>query len=287
MLETVLPVLGTIAGDVLSNIGAAGRERDARSWNKQMWDLQNAYNHPTQQMARLQEAGLNPRLVYGQSSGGATGSAGSVAPGKAPDYKISGANAIQAYNNTRMITAQTQNLEQQKKLNQARTIQAIADSDIKKYNLQYKQKAEENLLKALAADVDLKRTNVDKALKDLDILNQTEKDIVSEAAVRVENLRKEGAIKDQDLLFATWKAEMASKGINVNDPVLLRTLVTLLNSTGALDWLQEGIKDYIEKARKANQQPTKIGRPSSSASEYFNADPRAKFGGFRPIYRKW
>lgn len=281
MLETVIPVLGSIAGDVISNIGAAGREREARDWNKQMWDLQNAYNHPTQQMARLQEAGLNPRLIYGQSSGGATGSAGSVAPGKAPDYKISGANAIQAFNNTRMITAQTQNLEQQKKLNQARTIQAIADSDIKKYNLEYKRKAEENLLKALAADTDSKRTAADRALVELGILTQQEKDLVSEAAVRVENLYKEGQIKDQDLLFATWRAEMAGKGINVNDPVLLRTLVTLLNKTGVLEWLEDGIKNYIEKAKKVKTEP--IGKPSQNASQYFNPDPRAKFGGFRPI----
>lgn len=38
--------------------------------NKDMWNQQNLYNDPSNQMARLKKAGLNPNLVYG--SGGAT-----------------------------------------------------------------------------------------------------------------------------------------------------------------------------------------------------------------------
>ena len=32
--------------------------------NIENWNMQNAYNHPSQQMKRLEEAGLNPNLVY-------------------------------------------------------------------------------------------------------------------------------------------------------------------------------------------------------------------------------
>jgi hypothetical protein len=38
--------------------------------DKQMWDYQNAYNTPAQQMARLKSAGLNPALMYGQGNTG-------------------------------------------------------------------------------------------------------------------------------------------------------------------------------------------------------------------------
>jgi len=44
--------------------------------NRKNWDLQNAYNHPAEQMKRLTEAGLNPALIYGGGSG--SFSAGSV-----------------------------------------------------------------------------------------------------------------------------------------------------------------------------------------------------------------
>ena len=40
--------------------------------NLQMWNLQNEYNSPTQQMARLRTAGLNPNLVYGSGAVGNT-----------------------------------------------------------------------------------------------------------------------------------------------------------------------------------------------------------------------
>lgn len=33
-------------------------------YNRDLWDYQNAYNTPQKQMERLQEAGLNPRLIY-------------------------------------------------------------------------------------------------------------------------------------------------------------------------------------------------------------------------------
>lgn len=38
--------------------------------DKQMWDYQNAYNTPSQQMARMKKAGLNPALMYGQGNTG-------------------------------------------------------------------------------------------------------------------------------------------------------------------------------------------------------------------------
>ena len=53
--------------------------------NLQMWNLQNEYNSPTQQMARLRTAGLNPNLVYGN---GVTGnSSGSVPQYQPADIK--------------------------------------------------------------------------------------------------------------------------------------------------------------------------------------------------------
>ena len=46
--------------------------------NKRMWQLNNEYNLPTNQMKRLQDAGLNPHLVYGNGGASATASLGSA-----------------------------------------------------------------------------------------------------------------------------------------------------------------------------------------------------------------
>lgn len=50
-----------IGGNIISSLMANRRDR-------KMWDLQNQYNDPKAQMARLKKAGLNPALVYGSSS---------------------------------------------------------------------------------------------------------------------------------------------------------------------------------------------------------------------------
>ncbi len=66
---------------------------------KKAWDRQNAYNDPRQQMQRLKEAGLNPALVYGSSSGGVAGQASSYNPGSAPNTS--------RYQDSKMKSAQT------------------------------------------------------------------------------------------------------------------------------------------------------------------------------------
>lgn len=57
---------------------AANMEMAKYSYSKDLeqWNRTNAYNDPSQQMARLKAAGINPNSIYGTSS--ATGNAGST-----------------------------------------------------------------------------------------------------------------------------------------------------------------------------------------------------------------
>lgn len=56
----------------------ANRELAEYTYSKdlEMWNRTNQYNDPSQQMARLKKAGINPNSIYGTSS--ATGNAGST-----------------------------------------------------------------------------------------------------------------------------------------------------------------------------------------------------------------
>ena len=56
------------AGGVLDNLFNMGQGRKNRKFAEKMWNLQNEYNSPTQQMQRLKAAGLNPHLVYGNGA---------------------------------------------------------------------------------------------------------------------------------------------------------------------------------------------------------------------------
>ena len=67
-------VLGTVGGALLGNRLAhnSNKKLAQHSFNKnvEMWKMQNAYNAPKAQMKRLQEAGLNPNLMYGKGTVG-------------------------------------------------------------------------------------------------------------------------------------------------------------------------------------------------------------------------
>lgn len=56
-------------GDAINMVVQEAENQKAREWSEKMWNKQNEYNSPTQQIKRLKQAGLNPALMYGQGVG--------------------------------------------------------------------------------------------------------------------------------------------------------------------------------------------------------------------------
>lgn len=88
-----------LIGGAISGIGQIfgnrSRKREAqrqRQFNIDMWNRQNAYNTPKNQMERLRKAGLNPALMYGQ---GNVGNADKVQGYQQPQITDVGANMAQ------------------------------------------------------------------------------------------------------------------------------------------------------------------------------------------------
>lgn len=90
-----------------------------------MWNLQNEYNSPTQQMARIRAAGLNPNLVYGNGvTGNSSGSTPQYEPAKfnAPTmqayrgWNLGISDAISQFLSYRTAKAQVDNMEAQNSL---------------------------------------------------------------------------------------------------------------------------------------------------------------------------
>nr|QJB21200.1 MAG: DNA pilot protein [Microvirus sp.] len=89
----------------------AKENQKARDYNTMMWEKNNAYNDPTQQMARLKNAGINPHLAYSQggvtntSSSPASSNASSMPEGRAPQLDVN------AMLNARLVGEQINNIK--------------------------------------------------------------------------------------------------------------------------------------------------------------------------------
>jgi len=88
-----------------------------RRANRKEQERMNEYNSPKNQMARYQEAGLNPNLVYGQGTPG-----NQPSPTEVPFTGVT-ASALQAYNQTRMVSAQVS-------AQNAKTIKTQVDTEV-------------------------------------------------------------------------------------------------------------------------------------------------------------
>ncbi len=137
------PVIGTtlgVVGGLLGKIGQRKQQRrnirDQTAANKELaeyaygkdleqWERENLYNAPTQQMARLREAGLNPNLIYG------TGSNATQSQATSPKYQtvradfskrqspLMALDMLGAYQDFKMKNAQIYNVQQEGKVKEA------------------------------------------------------------------------------------------------------------------------------------------------------------------------
>lgn len=100
------------------------------------WQMQNEYNTPANQMKRLQEAGLNPNLIYGNgqtSTGNANAMEAAVgypsAAGQAPNFGDLGmADAAKIFMSTLMSNAQIDVMNSQVQKNEAETQVALQEA---------------------------------------------------------------------------------------------------------------------------------------------------------------
>lgn len=137
--QVVLQSAGMIqAGESSKEDRRLVREQNqlSREWNEKIWHMQNEYNSPTAQVARLVDAGLNPALAYGDVTSGlaqnANGSYGQATtnPDQSSARMLEAASLFQQQNLTNSAIQVNQS--------QAEANQALADkyrSETKGQNL--------------------------------------------------------------------------------------------------------------------------------------------------------
>ena len=82
-----IALTGSVGSAGLANAKNKTLQKRAFEYEKQMIAEQNAYNSPSQQLARYKEAGLNPNLIYGDG-GSSAGNQSQHATYQAPEYHV-------------------------------------------------------------------------------------------------------------------------------------------------------------------------------------------------------
>ena len=117
----------------------------ANKWNIEQWERENLYNSPMQQMQRLEQAGLNPNLMYGQGNPGSASSLKSEMPSSVAPARVNNslqylgntlAPAIAMYQDMRLKNNQITAQEKQLKLIDEEIAGKALDNVIKGYSSQ-------------------------------------------------------------------------------------------------------------------------------------------------------
>lgn len=133
------------------------------------WTMQNEYNSPQAQMARLKSAGLNPNLIYGKvdnSSQAVRSTDVKSWQPTAPRIDLNPGQIMSNYFDTKMKVAQTNNLEVQntnlalEALYKSAMIEKIqSETATNKWNLQFKTDTRNYSMQAL--EQGLRKTGID------------------------------------------------------------------------------------------------------------------------------
>lgn len=137
MWAALIAAAAAIGGALLTNRSNKKRQEEANRANlanqQAMWEQTNEYNDPTNQMMRLQKAGLNPNLVYGSGAPYNTAQNQNVPDMKSYEQQNPFENlpsAINDYNNVRQQERRISNETLVATTNAANTAQDTANKKI-------------------------------------------------------------------------------------------------------------------------------------------------------------
>lgn len=229
--------------------------------NIEFWRMQNEYNSPSAQMQRFQAAGLNPNLIYGQGSGGGSGSIQAPSP-SVPSFKASGIGdsvsaaglaGINSIYDLEMKAAQTDNLkaqngviQQEELLKKAQILATLTgeerarfllnfDRDLQPISAEHKkeQLRQTKVSTDLAINEDARRAtqnavSIQEAMERmLNLVDQRKTSAIERERIKehIRQMQKDGTLKELE-------ADLRKNGITPQSPEWLQAVGRVLSGTG-------------------------------------------------------
>jgi flagellar motor protein MotB len=234
-LGAILGLAGSVGSSLISNAGAKRRQQLADKQNVSFWKMQNAYNTPKEQMKRLQDAGLNPNLIYGSNAN--TGVAGSIAPSKPAPYNIQ--NPTPSMMQTALLSSQIDLQKSQAEKNRADANQTNELLGGKKTNLELRNEIQA-IKNEIAGKTKVQQINIIKQSSLQADFNTKIKEVDQQFAL-------EGFVKGNPI--GTIFAQLGINGGGEENQLLRRALIAGLlgsqvinNLSGPLTKIIKGLK---------------------------------------------
>ncbi len=254
LIGTALGAIATNKQNQKSRDFSREQYQTQKNDNLAFWNQQNDYNNPANQMKRLQAAGLNPNMVYGQSSGGASGQA---SPIKTPDLQSAqfrvpdfggigqaGQGVVDNYWDTKIKQAQVDNLRVDNTVKLEEAILKRSKSSTNKFDLGLSKDLRQNSL-------DYARSTLRKLNQDTDLAgNEDERRTaqtgqnIKESAEKIFSMREQRAKTREDLKnvrqtranlirsgeLQRMDIKLRKNNIMPSDPAYLRGLQRLIDN---------------------------------------------------------
>lgn len=213
------------------------------SKNLEMWERQNAYNAPTAQMQRYDDAGLNPNLIYGTgaSAGNASNAPQYQAPRvdehyQLPNYSAAPLTMLTAYQNLMMQQAQIDSVKAQTEATKQRTLNyAVTNSILQSELIPKEQRAqwvkENPHLFGEGLEITEYGLPTQRLYQEQIRFNQ-----MNEMLKQMKEGTKQSEIKtetmSEELLFKKYENELRKLGVTSSDHPAMRMLAKMFNEFG-------------------------------------------------------
>lgn len=267
--EKSIPIIGAginFLGGLFNGGSQARQNKLNRQWQEKMWNMNNEYNKPINQMARYKEAGLNPHLIYGQGNSG--NSAMPSAPKtEAPQYNF--ADTAMTYVALRKQQTEVDNMEKtrevmdsQIRVNQAQEGKILSDTastDLQRRlseelydtnvatalanlrNVESNNKKIEADIQQIGASTNLTRKQIDKITQEM-----------TESKERIKLMQIDGNNKQLEAELKRIEIEIRKNGGNPNDPGWQKVLFEIFKPLETVRDARGLDKDIIEGAKNAS-----------------------------------
>lgn len=231
---------GAIGSKLLGNAQARKMADYEFSNNLKMWNLQNAYNSPSQQMKRLKDAGLNPNLVYGNGAVGNT-SGGTLPQYHAPTLDYNSTDVIQTAGGTlsqfvnlekvamekEVLAAQAESIRQRTALDTLREV-GLREGAIKSQSIidmlkdpEWGKERQQEYQQSVSADWLRK---IEGYFREVELAKLSRRDVKARES--------DIDIKKEDLIFKQLENDLRKSGITSSDHPVFRILIRLAESFG-------------------------------------------------------